>query len=422
MQMHKSILSCIFLAATVVFPSHAEADLDLILYGAYGCVGHFAAGHLANQTGLKWAIAGRNGTSLKALATNLAAAGGPSSQPEIIVASLDGKTDASTWVKRAKAVISAAGPFSIHGGEYVVKAAAENGVHYSDTSDEFYWQRWMADRHDASARKSGARVVLSSGFCALAGDLGSQLAIKALGPMSKTDTVAVDAWLEEYNGGLSAGVLNTRNAMKNASFPKAWNTDPYVLAPNASQELRVDTIVEGLKLPSWDKKEGPVVSNLFGPYDARLLRRTFTRLGQRIQARFGAPPSMYTKWTAFLAVHPGAWSSLSKCPAPPVYDGGSWSYRFRASVANSSATSEVLLSGKKDPGYHFTGFGLAEAGLCLAGKTTNCLNELGGGVFTTMSTMDPAVIQKRLESVGLLDTPSVQVSVQMEKDGKTLFV
>merc|ERR1712078_896782 len=82
--------------------------------------------------------------SLKALATNLAAAGGTSSNPEIIVASLDGKTDAATWVKRAKAVISAAGPFSIHGGEYVVKAAAENGVHYSDTSDKFHlWPKKM---------------------------------------------------------------------------------------------------------------------------------------------------------------------------------------------------------------------------------------------------------------------------------------
>lgn len=419
--MHKSIIRSMLLAANVMYSSHAEADLDLILYGAYGCVGHFAAGHLANQTGLKWAIAGRNSTELQALAASLSAAGGPSSKPEIIVASLDGKTDAATWVKRAKAVISAAGPFSIHGGEYVVKAAAENGVHYSDTSDEFYWQRWMVDRYDASARKSGARVVLSSGFCALAGDLGSQLAIKALGAKS-TDTVSVDAWLEQYNGGLSAGVINTGKAMKNASYPKEWNDDPYVLAPNASQDLRVDTIVEGLKLPSWDHHEGAVVSNIFGPYDARLLRRTFTRLGQRVHARFGAPPSMYTKWTAFLALHPGAWSSLAKCPAAPVYDGGSWKYHFRASVENSKATSEVTLSGQKDPGYHFTAFGLAEAGLCLAGKTPGCLNELGGGVFTTMATMQPAAMQQRLESVGLLDTPSVKVSMQPSQTSETLLV
>lgn len=418
--MCKSILCSVLLVAAA-HPTEAEADLDLILYGAYGCVGHFAAGHLANQTDLKWAIAGRNATSLKALAATLAAAGGPSSKPEIIVASLDGKEDAAKWVKRARTVISAAGPFSIHGGEYIVQAAAENGVHYSDTSDEFYWQRRMVDRHGASARKSGARVVLSSGFCALAGDLGTQLAIKALGA-NIPDTITVDAWLEEYNGGLSAGVLNTKDALKNASYPKEWGTDPYVLAPDASQDLRVDTVVEGLKLPSWDSQEGAVVSNIFGPYDSRLLRSSFSHLGQRVHARFGAPPSMYTKWTAFLAVHPGAWSSLSKCPAPSVYDGGSWKYRFRASVSSSKATSEVLLSGRKDPGYHFTGFGLAEAGLCLAGKTANCLNKLGGGVYSTMSAMEPIVMQQRLESVGLLDKPAVQVSTQVQKKIDAVFI
>ena len=39
-------------------------DLDLILYGASGCVGHFSALHLANQTDLKWAIADINATRL----------------------------------------------------------------------------------------------------------------------------------------------------------------------------------------------------------------------------------------------------------------------------------------------------------------------------------------------------------------------
>ena len=33
-------------------------------------------------------------------------------------------------------MITAAGPFSIHGGEELLRAAAELGVHYADTSDE----------------------------------------------------------------------------------------------------------------------------------------------------------------------------------------------------------------------------------------------------------------------------------------------
>ena len=59
-------------------------DLDIVLYGAYGCVGHFSAQHFAKQPGLKWAIAGRNETKLKALAASLAATGAALSPRPII--------------------------------------------------------------------------------------------------------------------------------------------------------------------------------------------------------------------------------------------------------------------------------------------------------------------------------------------------
>ena len=72
------------------------------------------------------------------------------------------------------------------------------------------------------------------------------------------EAVNVDAWLETYNGGLSSGVINTGKAIKNASYPKEWNDDPYVLAPNASTDLRVDTLVTGTKYPTLLKGEGAI--------------------------------------------------------------------------------------------------------------------------------------------------------------------
>ena len=54
------------------------ADLDVVLYGATGCVGHLAAAWLANQTGFRWSIADRNKTRLQELASSLE---GPSSKP-----------------------------------------------------------------------------------------------------------------------------------------------------------------------------------------------------------------------------------------------------------------------------------------------------------------------------------------------------
>ena len=101
-----------------------------------------------------------NATRLTALAAELAAAGGPSAHPTVITATLDGKTNLTAFVSRAKAVITAAGPFSVHDGDALLSACARNGVHYADISDEFYWQRRMVDGYDQLARVSGAKVNL----------------------------------------------------------------------------------------------------------------------------------------------------------------------------------------------------------------------------------------------------------------------
>lgn len=66
------------------------------------------------------------------------------------------------------------------------------------------------------------QVIFSTGFCVLAGDLGSQLALGAISnhASNSDEPVALDAWLEGYNGGVSAGVIHTAEAMKKAQFPK----------------------------------------------------------------------------------------------------------------------------------------------------------------------------------------------------------
>jgi len=231
------------------------------------------------------------------------------------------------------------------------------------------------------------------------------------------DEAHVDAWLETYNGGVSAGVINTGKTMKNATYPKEWNTDPYVLAPHARPELKVDTSVTGVGSVAWDRHEGAVTQNIFGPYDARLLRRTFTTLGQAVRFRAGSPPTMYTKWTEFLAEHPGSWSTLTKCPTKAILEGGAWQMRIRAEAKTGvKGGAALLLSGSGDPGYHFTAAGAAEVGLCLAGHTPGCVRTSAvGGVAPPLAALEPGAIQQRLEAVGLL-----HVSVGAQAEGVTL--
>jgi len=75
------------------------AKFDLILYGADGCVGHFAAAHLAQQSNLTWAVAGRNESKLRALVSQL---GDVKSMPEVVVGALDNTSDPKTWLVDTK--------------------------------------------------------------------------------------------------------------------------------------------------------------------------------------------------------------------------------------------------------------------------------------------------------------------------------
>merc|ERR1711871_343469 len=140
---------------------------------------------------------------------------------------------------------------------------------------------------------------------------------------------------------------------------------------------------------------------------------------QRVQLRVGATPEMYAKWSAFVALHPKGWSSLAKCPTTQVLTDGVWSYRFRAETQThirgspAPSSSEVLLEGSGDPGYNFTSASLAEAALCLAGRTPGCLRSgFKGGVVTSMVALDPVVVRQRYEQMKLLTTTTSRSSLE----------
>jgi len=152
---------------------------------------------------------------------------------------------------------------------------------------------------------------------------------------------------------------------------------------------------------------------LFGPYDARFMRMTLTGRNRSVHLRVGSTVAQYEAWAAFLLRHPGSWSSLGRCPAPALYDGGSWRYKFVATGSSApdranggASTAEVTLYGEGDPGYKFTAVALAEYALCLAGKTSGagCGPGGRGGVFSPGLAVEPATMRARLEAIGLLQT------------------
>src|SRR5258708_21486557 len=72
--------------------------------------------------------------------------------------------------ERAAVIITAVGPYQLHGPE-LVAACAATGTAYVDLCGEPVWMRRMIDAHHEEAKRTGARIVFSCGFHSIPFDL-----------------------------------------------------------------------------------------------------------------------------------------------------------------------------------------------------------------------------------------------------------
>jgi short subunit dehydrogenase-like uncharacterized protein len=145
-------------------PSQAPSQSGpIVVYGATGYTGKLVARELARR-GATFTIAGRSQAKLDALAADLDAT------PEVAAVPIDDAAGLAALFDGAGAVIACAGPFN-QNGTPVVRAAAEAGTHYVDTTGEQPFMRSVFTDFDAAAQASGAALVSGMGFDYLPGDL-----------------------------------------------------------------------------------------------------------------------------------------------------------------------------------------------------------------------------------------------------------
>ena len=134
------------------------AQYDVVIFGATGFTGSLILTYLQSKGGYKLAICGRSQSKLdKAIE-------GFQSKPDVFVLDVVSATldELKEVVKKAKCVCTAVGPF-VEYGEPLVQACAELGVDYVDTSGESTFMRKMIEKYDATAKQSGARIVIHCG-------------------------------------------------------------------------------------------------------------------------------------------------------------------------------------------------------------------------------------------------------------------
>lgn len=388
---------------------------DLILFGATGFTGRLVAERLARAgaSAGRWAIAGRNREKLAALGFGV---------PIVVADAMDPQAMAEV-ARRTKVVCTTVGPFSKYGSALVAACAAA-GTHYCDLTAEVHWMREMIDRHDATARASGARIVHACGFDSIPSDLGTLLVQDHMIATHGRPGDKVTAYYGAISGGISGGTLASMFAIASASKDRAVRrvlANPYGLDPDPHKKMpRVaDEATVG-----WDARERKwTVPFVMAPSNTRIVRRSHALAGYPWGERFvyrevkAMEPTvkglalglgMTAGLVAALAATQVPWlrdqlarrvPQPGEGPSAATRDKGFWELRLVAEAGPH--TVAYRLADDADPGYASTARMLAAAALSLAHDE---LDAAPG--FTTPARAMGHRLAERLRDAGLVLEPA----------------
>lgn len=403
----------------------AEAELDLVVYGATSFVGRILCEYLAERLGtqgnqLRWGIAGRSQARLYALREEL---GVQASQDlPVLVADATDEQALEDLCRRTRVVVSTAGPYALL-GETLLRCCVRTGTDYCDLTGEIQWMRRMMDRYEREARESGARIVHCCGFDSIPSDLGVAFLQRHCQERFGKPARRVKMRLGAARGGLSGGTTaSLMNVIREASADPELRRqlrDPYLLCPpEHGFEVRQPEVRGPCRDPDFGAWVAPFVMAAIntrvvlrshalrgGAWGCDFLYDEATLTGRGLRGWLRAQVLSLGLGLFMLAasLRPTRWL-LERLVLPAPGQGPDRESRergyFDLRLYGETATGETLrvrVSGKRDPGYGATARMLGEAACCLAQDSLP-----GEGGFWTPSTLMGEALEGRLEaSAGL---------------------
>lgn len=256
---------------------------DITLFGATGFVGRLVAEHLARAApdGVAVALAGRSATRLHTLRAQL---GGRAARWPVLEADSADGSSLRRMASDSRVVLSTVGPYQRHGIPLVTACAAA-GTDYADLTGETLFVREAIDRAHETARRTGARLVVSCGYDSVPSDLAVHLlhrAAQADGAGGLTDTTL----FARARGGVSGGTVDSLRAMleRVRADPAARRVvlDPEALSGGASGAPGQEDVWR----PFVEEAGRWVAPFPMGPYNSRVVRRSHALTGSGYGPRF----------------------------------------------------------------------------------------------------------------------------------------
>ena len=387
--------------------SKASSKFDIVVYGATGFTGQLVAEYLAQHyTGAgapKWAMAGR---SLEKLASVRDAIGAPA-DTALIQADAGDPASLRAMIDQTKSVITTVGPYLLYGNE-LVAACAASGTDYFDLCGETPWMRRMIDAHEATAQRSGARILFSCGYDSLPFELGvfrcEEAAKQTLGaPVSRVKG-RIRAMKGTFSGGTAASGRALFEAAARDPELLALMRDPFSLTPG----------FQGPKQPPGNK---PMLDeDLRAWVTPFFMANINTRNVHRSNMLMGFPYGRDFVYDEMQIAGPGeegeasarrihaANNKMATSAVPKPGEGPSKEERENGlydllfvGIAADGRQVRVAVKGDRDPGYGSTSKMIAECAICLLRDAP----DVKAGIWTPGAAMGDRLIKRLVDHAGI---------------------
>jgi short subunit dehydrogenase-like uncharacterized protein len=384
-----------------------SSKFDIVVYGATGFTGQlvaeYLASHYAGKADLKWAMAGR---SLDKLASVRGAIGAPADTP-LIVADAGDPASLKAMIDRTGSVLTTVGPYQFYGSE-LVAACAASGTDYFDLCGEPIWMRQMIDKHEATAKASGARIMFSCGFDSVPFELGTffvqEEARRAFGAPAARVKGRVRDMRGTMSGGTAASAKATFDAVARDLSLVAILNDPFALTPGfgGTKQPRGNKPAYEEDLQSWTAPFMMALINtrnvhrsnmLMGfPYGKEFVydEMVLTGPGEKGEANARKVMAANAEKTGPSAPKPG------EGPSKEERENGLYDLLYVA-VAPDGRQVRASVKGDRDPGYCSTSKMISECAICLLRDTP----EVPGGIWTPGAAMGDRLIKRLVDHAGL---------------------
>ncbi|KAL9946172.1 hypothetical protein ACHAO5_004168 [Verticillium nonalfalfae] len=262
----------------MAFKKHGR-KYDVVVFGATGYTGQFAAEHIATHlpSNLRWAVAGRSESKLQKVVADCEKLNPDRVQPEVEICNLNDR-DLQELAKKTFVLISAVGPYGKY-GEHAFKACAENGTHYFDVTGEVPFVAKMISKYGKAAQASGALMFPEVGLESAPPDLMTWAMAKIIRDKLSAKTGEVTVSIHTLDAAPSGGTLATvLTLLDNFSVQEVQASfRPYALSPipNPTRAPSRDTILTKIFGARHVPELGTVTTSLAGTTDAAIVQRSW---------------------------------------------------------------------------------------------------------------------------------------------------